>query len=637
MCGILSIINKNRRAMSTATIKEMTDSIRHRGPDDEGFVSFLGDEVNLYYGNGSPKTLASSSLNYAPKKDILEEKYLNFDILLGHRRLSIVGLSDTGHQPMSDESGRYYISYNGEIYNYKELRKELESLGYKFFSDTDTEVLLKAYIEWGGVKLFTKLNGMWAFVIYDSKTKDIFVSRDRFGVKPLYYYEDNNYLIFCSEIKSLKPLGVLEENTIVSNAFMVLDNDESLRETSFKRVFRFDCSTYLSFSYNNYHKDFKKYFELNIDNDLAYIPFCEKKAKEYSQEYYELLEDSVRLRIKADVPIGLSLSGGLDSCSIAYFINKILKESNVEDNFYTYSCVYENQPELKIIDESKNVNKIAKQFGFVSRKISPNIKNFIKIMNLDYNIYELLMAGFSEGMNNVLSMPKKDGVTVLLMGQGADELLAGYPPFWDYFLSSYSLYESYKLSKKNSLGIKNYLKGILFKYPNILLKRKKFIIKNSFKSLGIDLKGELLDYIEFRLAKIYQPFNNLNDILLDSVKTNLANLLMVDDKYAMYYSLEGRHPFLDYRLVKFLINLPIAYKMYNSHTKYLARLAMNKKINDDIVWNKKKLGYASPKFLWYTDKNIISFIEEKANTSMKTDKFFEKKLFLKLWREAFFE
>mgnify|MGYP003391645790 FL=1 len=287
MCGISGIISKKR--IEKDIIEPMTDTIIHRGPDGFGY----------YYG----------------------EKFV-----FGHRRLSIVDLSDAGHQPMQ-YLNRYVITFNGEVYNHLELRKELEKNGYVFQSHTDTEVIMASYDFWG-VDCLNKFNGMWAFVIHDRLKDKYFMSRDRFGKKPFYYYKDQEKFIFGSEIKVILAHPDVESkpNLKFLDSYVQNGAKEYIKETAFENIFRFDFSSYFEGSLEDVFENFEQNKFWEIKPNLSHEKFDKEKAKEYAKQYYELLEDAVRIRLRADVKVGSALSGGLDSSSIVYLVNKLLKE-----------------------------------------------------------------------------------------------------------------------------------------------------------------------------------------------------------------------------------------------------------------------------------------------------------------------
>ena len=335
MCGISAvIIKKNTISNISNRLVRMTNAIKHRGPDDEGYLIINHEHKSFPYGGNDTKVYhADSAIQYLPQENI-NEKYLddNTKIALGFRRLAILDLSPTGHQPMSYMNRRYWIVFNGEIYNYVEIKEELVKNGYIFKSNADTEVILAAY-DHLGVDCLNKFNGMWAFLIYDSARQEIFASRDRFGIKPLYYYQDDNVLLFCSEIKQLITFGGLNIHPNIEKILSDFPGDtiEYTRETAFSNVYRFPKSHYLKLKINQINSiedKIKPYYNLPPGDENIFNKFSQIEAQRYSEEYNSLLEDAVKLRLRSDVEVGTCFSGGLDSSSVVYMVNQLLQREN---------------------------------------------------------------------------------------------------------------------------------------------------------------------------------------------------------------------------------------------------------------------------------------------------------------------
>lgn len=556
MCGITGIISKN--LISEGIVEKMTDTIIHRGPDGYGY----------YYGE-------------------------NFTF--GHRRLAIIDLTDAGHQPM-EYMNRYVITYNGEVYNYLELKEELVKLGYNFKSDTDTEVIMAAFDCWGA-ECLKRFNGMWAFVIYDKEKKEFFISRDRFGKKPFYYYKDENTFVFASEIKA-----ILEHPDIEAKADWDFLNDylengckEYIKETAFKNIYRFDFSSYFLGTLEELLNDFevKKYWE--IKPNLIEEEFDENKAQEYAQKYYELLEDAVRIRLRADVKVGSALSGGLDSSSIVYLVNKLLKEQGKEELQETFSNVYKSSG-TEDCDESKYIDILAQKLNVNSNQIEPNVQDIPKehkkmIYALENPPENTLMSSW-----HTFKRVSNTDVKVTLDGQGADEQLAGYTYYFMNYLASASILEILQRIRHCSsipFSKKHVLNGICLN-----------VLKNIFgeKALNNFLKKTIKKYFEF----------NLNKQLSEESMSALITLIHYADHTSMAYSIESRMPFMDYRLVEFLASVPSCYKIHKGWTKYLARLAFDKKLPDEVCWRRDKMGWPIPEETWFNGP-LKNWLYEKTN------------------------
>ncbi|OOF20329.1 asparagine synthase (glutamine-hydrolyzing), partial [Salinivibrio sp. IB872] len=543
MCGIAGYIA--RESVEKSPLKKMTDAIAHRGPDGEGY-------------------------------------YYEDDIAFGHRRLAIVDLSDHGKQPMEYQD-RYVTVFNGEIYNYLELKQELIEAGYSFSNETDTEVIMAAYDLWGSdcVKSF---NGMWAFVLYDKQNETFFISRDRFGIKPLYYYCDNNNFVFCSEVKGIYASGLVEKAPNKSYLKNYLDNgpNEYDAETAFANVYRFPFAHYFLGTKEQLlgQPQFTRYWELTTNTSRE--RFCPIKAKEYADQYYDLLADSVRLRLRADVKVGSALSGGLDSSSIVYLVNEQLKAQGKADLQETFSSVYKSNG-TQDCDESEFIDLLAKELNVNSNQIEPNEKDVPDelekvIWHMENPPESTCMSGW-----HTFKKVKDTGVTVTLDGQGADEQLAGYLPYIASYMTSISIFDLYK-EVFNLLRIPGSRNIVIIGF--LMANCRFFLGKEIYQSLFIGIKRR-------------QPPSELNLELKNSFEKGLVTLLHYADHTSMAYSIESRMPFMDYRLVEFLARVPACYKIHNGWTKYLARLAFDKKLPDEITWRKDKMGWPVPEEYWF--------------------------------------
>lgn len=590
MCGISGIISKNK--IEKNIIEPMTDKIIHRGPDGFGY----------YYG----------------------EKFV-----FGHRRLSIVDLSDAGHQPMQ-YLNRYVITFNGEVYNHLELRKELEKNGYVFQSHTDTEVIMASYDFWGADCL-SKFNGMWAFVIYDRLKDKYFMSRDRFGKKPFYYYKDQEKFIFGSEIKVILAHPDVESkpNLKFLDSYVQNGAKEYIKETAFENIFRFDFSSYFEGSLEDIFENFEQNKFWEIKPNLSHEKFDEEKAKEYAKQYYELLEDAVRIRLRADVKVGSALSGGLDSSSIVYLVNKLLKEQGKEELQETFSSVYKSDGTQEC-DESYFIDIMALKLGVHSNQIEPKedeIPSQIEkmIWHLENPPDNSLMSSW-----HTFKLVASTDVKVTLDGQGADEQLGGYLPYLLNYISSLSIFDMFSQAKK-CLQIPNSSKyvfvGLCLGLYRVLFGEKflKFTIKNIFKR-------------DFE--------TNLNKKLGIDTMSSLITLIHYADHTSMAFSIESRMPFMDYRLVEFLASVPACYKMRDGWTKYLARLAFDGKLPDEINWRKDKMGWPIPEKKWFygnLNRWFIANIEscklsKKLSFKEKENKRFSnniKRMNLSIWEKSF--
>lgn len=577
----------------------MTDSLIHRGPDDEGYLMGGPHEKD--------QELSKCDFTQCP-----------YSLAFGHRRLAIVDLSSQGHQPM-EYRGSYWIVYNGEVYNYPELRGELEKIGYTFRSHTDTEVILASYDAWGS-ECLKKFNGMWVFVIYDVKNKKIFISRDRFGIKPLYYYQDGENFVFASEIKAFfrHPIIRKEPNRDYCKEYLRKGPQEHLRETAFSGINRFDNASFLECDIEEVFHPFEEKKFWHLTPNLSDEPYNEEKARIYSEHYYHLISDAVRLRLRADVKVGSALSGGFDSSSIVYLIHQHLKMNNQKEMQVTFSSVYRT-PGTEYCDESYFINLIVKALDVQSHQIEPRIEDILEehkkfIYYLDTPASNTLMSSW-----HTYKLTKNCGVTVTLDGQGDDEQLAGYLYYLMYYF--WNLPFS-RLCKEMPP---------FFQVPGAL----PFLIRGLILHVSRQIIGDkgTKSILQFFRKEI----NNrpLNQLLYEDLEQSLETLFHYADRGSMAFSIESRMPFMDYRLVEFLATVPASYKIHAGWTKFIARKAFDHRLPDSICWRKDKMGWPIPEEFWFKGKLKEDFCRRLQNGTFlpelgvdfsKTD---EKRLFKK--------
>ena len=549
MCGIAGIFSC-KKAVDSKYINLMTDIIKYRGPDDEGAIS-----VNFQQKSVIPFKRAEE-LNP-------ESRYSN--LFLGHRRLSIIDLSSAGHQPMSYNSGNLWITYNGEIYNYIELKEELKNYGYVFKTHTDTEVILAAYHKWGEDCL-KKFNGMWSFAILDIKNNILFCSIDQLGIKPFFYFHNNDYFCFSSEIKQLYKLPFINkkfnDNIINIFGYNRYENDSNLIFQGIKKLNAGEKIIISNISSNSIN------FKLSEWHRFDTIPYDNKITEENAMERFkELFNDSVKLRLRSDVKVGTALSGGVDSSLIVLTIDKILKESNINDTQFTFTIGSEVS-ELNEIPFAKQIISKTNTKGFFT---IPNSSSFIKDFEKMYYHIELpYISSSCYASWCVYKLARENGVTVTLDGQGSDELLAGYDnymyPFYQFeFLlkgkwkhispNSKEIAKQYSISKTSQVIqiLKTYIKNhnyFIDFYDNARIKKDKLFNKKYIDNLS-HINTYKKDSNNFGYFDVFAK--NLNDYFY---KLSLPIILHTVDRNSMAHSVESRLPFLDYRLVEFIYSLP---------------------------------------------------------------------------------
>lgn len=577
MCGICGIINFNKEPVEEVLIRKMMQKIKHRGPDDEGLF------IDQNYG-------------------------------FGFVRLSILDLSPLGHQPMFDQNNRFMIIHNGEIYNYIEIREELKKKSYTFRSNTDTELILYSYIEWGEDCL-NKFNGMWAFVIFDKIKREVFASRDRFGVKPFYYFKDNNRLIFASEIKSILPLVNRDANNKIIYDYLLFNRTDHTEETFFKGIKKLQHGHY--FKIKEGKIVFIKWYNLSVKINNKYLS---------PEDYRKLFNDSLKLRLRADVPIGVSLSGGIDSSSI---VTSLIKDFGLID-LNTFSAIYgkdEPTDESDFIDEFK---KSVKNMHFTN----PSAESF-------FNDFEDFIDAHNEPVPDigpyaqykVMELASKY-VTVTLDGQGADEQLAGYHNFFSiYYLELLRKLKVLTFIKENIQYLKKHKKLIVYNYLAYYILPIGFqnrINSGLFPSVSIEFIEE--NKLTSNISKnLYKP-KSLNESLFQHLEYKLEHLLRWEDLNAMHFSIESRVPFLDYRLVEATLSTPSSQKIYQGETKYLLREALKDILPIKITNRKDKKGFSNPRDKWFRSARFQKYIFELINSeSFKNRGYFDSTIVDKLY------
>lgn len=597
MCSIAGIINFKQK-ISEDLLKRMNFIQKHRGPDDQGY-------------------------------------FIDTNVGLAHNRLSIIDLSPLGHQPMSNEDGTIWLVYNGEVYNYLELIPELKSKGHIFKSKSDTEAIIHAYEEYG-IDCLQKLNGMFAFAIWDIRKKQLFCARDRFGIKPFYYYHKDNYLIFASEIKA-----ILEDNEIDRSAnskviYNFLEHGllDYSNETSFCNIMQLPQAHCLILQQDNF--SIRKYWDIDAQNELN--GECDKF---YSEKFYELFEDSVKIHLRSDVPIGTCLSGGLDSSSIVCVANDLLfpdDAQNVGERQKTFSSCFDD---LRF-DERKYINKVLEKTGAEANFVFPTPKGLIEnIEKLIFHQDEPFNSASIFAQWNVMKLSKEKNVIVLLDGQGSDELLAGYPPYFSANFEELARKMAFfGLLKERALYAQSHgysvLKSLLFAIAGSIYQFFKNPDKNDMISFPSSLPDALSNNNNNPLGNLYKPeyFKDIlkNRLYFDCVRGyRLSPLLRYEDRNSMAFSLESRVPFLDYRLVEYIFSLPDKCRIYNGWTKAVLRNTMKDVLPEEIRMRKDKMGFVTPQDVWMKN-DLKSWIDDIFNSnSFKERPYFNFDIVLKYW------
>lgn len=583
MCGIVgfygNISNKKQ------ILADMMQSIKHRGPDDEGF---------FYHNN----------------------------IALGHVRLSIIDI-ESGKQPISSNDGRYTLIFNGEIYNYIELRQSLNAKGYRFKTHSDSEVLLYLYIE-HKEKCLNYLNGMFAFAIYDSKEDEIFLARDHFGIKPLYYFSDKENFVFGSEIKALLKHPIIKSECDYKSLQEYLTFQMVLKKhTLFKDILKLEPGHYIKVKKGQII-DKQEYW------DLKYIIDDSKSEERFSDELLILLENSLSMQIRSDVPVGAYLSGGLDSSAVS-----VLASKNYMGQLKTFTGGFNKSP---IYDESNYAKIVSKAINSEYFDIYPDYNDFAD--NFEKLIYHMDEPVAGPGLFPQYMVSKLAGehVKVVLGGQGGDEIFGGYARYAVAYLEQClkgAIFETQEEGNhvvtlqqiiKNLPMLQQYVPMIKNQFSRGMfnsMEERYFNIINRSQSLNSLYSTEILNNRDNKdiYNKFLQIFNKpdtpsyFNKMTHFDTKTLLPGLLQVEDRVSMAVSIESRVPLLDRRIVELTASMPPTMKFAGGKTKYMLNKALRNVLPHEIIQRKDKMGFPVPINEWFAGplkEYILDIFNSKA-------------------------
>lgn len=565
MCGITTIVTREADFDLNSKISEMNDLIIHRGPDAHG---------SLVYKN----------------------------VGLGHRRLSIIDLSDQGVQPMSFNED-YVIVFNGEIYNYLELKAELKLLGYAFQTHTDTEVILAAYKYWGN-ECTKRFNGMWSFVILDKCLGKLFCSRDHFGIKPFYYVANERGVFICSEIKPLLQfLPEVRANKQAVLNYLVLDICDEGEHTFFQGVKRLLPATNLWVDIETCNLEFQRFYTLGELKDS----FNNLRGNEPFKVIKEIFESSVKLRLRSDVKVGTCLSGGLDSSLIAAMASiEHMKSSSTSFMAFTAKSTDSSN------DESVFAKQVVDKFKLDWIVTETTSHDFLDLLEMVIKAQEEPFRSPSIFMQyEIMNASKKGGCKVLLDGQGGDEVFLGYERYYVPYLQSLSIFK--KFSEFLNIVNQSKLTPVkLFALYFYMSKKwfRKIVLSNRMNFIKEEYKAQVSWEYLSELANA-----NITKLQISEIdKFNLPALLRYEDRNSMHFSIETRLPFLDYRLVECSLAMQSMYKINKGWTKFSIRKIADGLLPDSITWRKNKYGFEPPINDWLSNKKI--FIHEIQKSSI---------------------
>lgn len=571
MCGIAGYITKEKPTFDAEEILlQMTTSMTHRGPDDAGCEL-------LRFEDGLGLTA------------------------FGQRRLSIIDLSPAGHQPMFTRDRDLCITLNGEIYNYVELREELCAKGYEFFSSSDTEVLLNAYREWG-TDCFARFNGMWALAIHDKRKRKIILSRDRYGKKPLYYFKSENEFVFASEIKA------------------ILRFPNVPKEPNYEKLFRYLSGNYRHVDIDNdsFYADIfqipkSSVVELNEDLEMTTetywrleenVKFSGDISDERAiEEFRDLFIDSVKIRLRSDVPVGCMLSGGMDSTSITCVAYNVLKQP-----IRTFSGI--TGEEKGIYDESEFIDAVVESTNADHHYIKPDPSDIVKTVNemLDFHDEPICTVTWYN-LYLIARKIREQSITVVLNGHGGDEVVAGY---WDYyhyhFFDLLRAGETEELAREQKAWQENHGRDTaeLARYREYIPKIESGQLSemSRFPDYSAIFHEDIVAEYK-RNISIAKPFETwlakrmYSDLMFETVPASLRP----EDRNTMAFSIESRSPMLDYRLAEYAFGLPGRLKMRDGVGKWILREAMRGILPEKVRTRKDKTGFVAPADEWFRTVN----------------------------------
>ncbi len=589
MCGIAGILHFDRnRHVDKLTLKRMCDIIKYRGPDGEGF-------------------------------------FTNNNVGLGHRRLSIIDLS-TGDQPMLSDDGKKIIIFNGEIYNYIELRDELKTLGYQFKTNSDTEVIIKAYEQWGNA-CQEKLNGMWAFAIWDELKQELFISRDRLGEKPLHYAVTDNSIVFGSEMKSLFEYGIKKEPRLELLELYLVFTHIPAPNTFYKNIFKLMPGHCLIVKDGNFKEI--KYWDLPKIDEQNMI--TDKKA--VYENFEQLFYDSIKIRMRSDVPFGAFLSGGLDSSSIVALMSEI-----ADYKIKTFTIGFDD----KAFDESKLAKEVADKFNTEHHRGTITPGKFEELLNKTAFHYDEPFGDSSAIPTGYVSMYAADKVKMVLAGDGGDEVLSGYisytglkianiinafpgfitksiPPINNAMASQFKGKMRYKLNK-----VSNVIRTAKLDFPERIADKSSYTDLSNIRKLTANINDRIKieDYLsDFINTSGYK--DDFYKLMYLNFKLDLPNDYLVKvDRMSMASSLETRLPFLDHRLIEYMVKVDKNVKMQGWERKSVLRNSVGKKLPQSIL-SAPKRGFGVPLREWFKDD---SFDSQLANNLNKVSGILDEKV-----------
>lgn len=618
MCGISGYLDLEN-GVDRDILQKMNDVIRHRGPDDEGYALIGMDDTIFCGGPDSMPELGLAPLKSAKTKG---QPFLG----LGHRRLSILDLSVAGHQPMTLTQNNLTVVYNGEIYNYLELRQELETLGCSFQTSCDTEVLLRAYAVWGEDCL-SHFNGMWSFALWDGNERKLFCARDRLGAKPFHYWHQGNRLLFGSELKQLcldDSIPRRFDHSYLAANLMYRNSDYN-EQTLIEGMCQLRPGHKLVVRLNRYLNciesfDVSAYWKLNVDlnSDLSEAEWQQRVSEEFAR--------SCRWRLRSDAPLAALLSGGLDSsCLVAEICSQMANPSEL----HTFTTSYPGHSDC---DEWNFADMVNRHCGCQGYQIVPDPSDNItgRFERLVWDIEGIGRLGLL-GPQILLDEIHRQGFKVVLNGQCGDETMFGYERYYSYYFLDLLkqgkiarvLWEYRQASRHSALSLGQlFAMFFYFNFPLIMDTRVQ-------KRAEHFVRPEVLAWRNRdEMRKLLYPSSLQQLLKTELTATQLTHIVRFDDRLYMSASIESRIPFMDYRFVELAAQIPPALKIQNGYTKNIMREIFDSRLPKTVTWRTNKMGFGAPTEQWaalFPQEYLLSHVEQAKTASIfKTEALAEQ-------------
>jgi asparagine synthase (glutamine-hydrolysing) len=599
VCGIVGVISIGPN-VDVAAAQRALATLRHRGPDDEGLVllTMADGAFRALGGEDTPEAAYALPAPYAPKRG---PGPVHADLVLGSRRLAILDLSAAGHQPMCNEDATVWVTHNGEIYNFPELRGELERLGHVFHSHTDTEVILHAYEEWGEDALH-RFNGMWAFLLWDGRRRRLVCARDRFGVKPLYYAQAGGTVVLASEPKAILATGLVgpEPNDRLVVHYLAHGLVDHTDETLFAEIRAVPPGHVLVVEDAALH--LRRWYELPLDEPLLGLT-----EARYAERFREALEDAVRIRLISDVPVGTCLSGGLDSSSIACLVDELMRDQGLKlgglDVQKTFSARYPGAPD----DEGHYIDAVAAVTGVERHEVVPSAAELLSaLQSLVRHQDEPFTTTSIYAQWDVYRLARSAGVAVTLDGQGGDETVGGYPhqrpSLLVHLLRTGRLLRWTREARlsEGRLGrllAQTVLSSVRATLPTSV--RAPLLARRAARKAPPWLRADRVPH-PAEILRHDRPIRDTfrSQLYLDLV-AGLPSLLRYADRNSMAHSVEARLPFLDYHVVELAFALPHELRLGRGETKVVLRRAMAGRVPEAVLRRRDKIAFSTPQDSWF--------------------------------------